>query len=363
MRGLSKLLVFLLAAGMAFFAACDTGGNVEFAISFSANGGTGAAPNPILAAAGASVTLPGQGALTHSTANFVGWNTNAAGTGTSHNPGATIPMPSGNITLYANWSTLPPLTGSASITGNAWVGGTLTADTSNLHGSGAFSFEWRRGGTPIAGATGSSYLVQNADVGNMIIVNVSRANNSGSVTSNAVGPVTAAPNITWTATSVGSPTTTAINFTFSADPGTMQASDFTIAPGTGSATRGALSGTGTTRTLAITDVSVGTVSVSINRTGVASEPQTVELSAPITWNVMTVMPRGSLLFTFSADPGPMVATDFTITPIVGQIMGVPTLSGTGTTRTLFVSVWTPGLVWISINRAGVASEPRSVSLW
>ncbi|MCL2233397.1 MAG: hypothetical protein FWB99_10030 [Treponema sp.] len=87
--------------------------------------------------------------------------------------------------------------------------------------------------------------------------------------------------INWDATPIGSPTTTAINFTFTDDPGALSASDFTITPGTGSATRGNLSGAGLVRTLTVSAVRGGTVSVSINRAGVVSTPQLVTLAVPI----------------------------------------------------------------------------------
>ncbi|MCL2600227.1 MAG: lactonase family protein, partial [Treponema sp.] len=88
------------------------------------------------------------------------------------------------------------------------------------------------------------------------------------------------PVITWSVTASGSPTTNALNFAFSADPGTLTASNITISGGTGSATVGALSGSGTTRTLAVSNVSAGTINVSINRDGVASGSQSVTLVAP-----------------------------------------------------------------------------------
>ena len=84
--------------------------------------------------------------------------------------------------------------------------------------------------------------------------------------------------ITWTATTTGSPTT-AIDFTFSAaPPAGLVATDFVIFSGSGSATRGNLSATGTlTRRLTVSNVSAGTVSISINRSGIASGSQTVTL--------------------------------------------------------------------------------------
>jgi len=88
------------------------------------------------------------------------------------------------------------------------------------------------------------------------------------------------PPILWAATPIGSPTTIAIDFTFDNAPTGLNAMDITIAAGSGSATRGSMSGTGTTRTLTVSDVVAGTVYVSINREGIASEPQQVTLIAP-----------------------------------------------------------------------------------
>ena len=99
-------------------------------------------------------------------------------------------------------------------------------------------------------------------------------------------------NITWTAIPFGTPTTTAINFAFNAVPTGLTASDITIAPGTGSARGGVLSGTGVMRTLTVYGVSAGTVAVSINRSGIASESQTVMLAAPSITGV-TVSPANT----------------------------------------------------------------------
>ena len=87
----------------------------------------------------------------------------------------------------------PPLTGTVSITGTPQVGQTLTANTASLGGSGAISFQWERGTTPIAGATGATYVVQNADVGQTIRVVATRAGNSGNVASARTATVIAAP--------------------------------------------------------------------------------------------------------------------------------------------------------------------------
>lgn len=86
-------------------------------------------------------------------------------------------------------------TGSPVITGTPTEDQTLAVDTSGIadaDGLGTFSYQWRRQGTAIAGATGASYVPGDADVGFMIGVTVSYTDGGGaaeSLTSTAVGPV------------------------------------------------------------------------------------------------------------------------------------------------------------------------------
>ncbi|MCL2067054.1 MAG: hypothetical protein FWG99_06280 [Treponema sp.] len=88
-----------------------------------------------------------------------------------------------NVTVY----NYPPLTGTVNITGTPAVGNTLAANTS-LGGSGTIYYQWVRNGTTNIG-TDSTYTVQTADEEFSITVTVTRANNSGNITSPAVGPV------------------------------------------------------------------------------------------------------------------------------------------------------------------------------
>ncbi|WP_315900559.1 calcium-binding protein [Maritimibacter alkaliphilus] len=103
--------------------------------------------------------------------------------------------------------------GRPSITGTATQGQLLTADTSAISdadGLGAFSYQWLRDGSAIAGATGQSYRPVQADVDQTLTVRVSYTDGLGtaeSVTSAATGtvanvndPVTGAPVITGAAT-------------------------------------------------------------------------------------------------------------------------------------------------------------------
>ncbi len=94
--------------------------------------------------------------------------------------GYTVPL-----TVTYRYPATTPLTGSVSINGTTQVGSTLTAVTTGLTrpGPGALSYQWKRGGSPIAGQTASRYTLQAADGGQKISVSVSAANYTGQVTS------------------------------------------------------------------------------------------------------------------------------------------------------------------------------------
>jgi len=101
--------------------------------------------------------------------------------------------------------------------------------------------------------------------------------------------------ITWEAEAdgvAGTTTSTKITFTFSESVTSLSANDITITNGTGSATKGALTGSGTTWNLAITDVSEGIVSVRIIKDGISKDSQNVTLhkstTSDITWTLAQV---------------------------------------------------------------------------
>ena len=73
---------------------------VYYTITFNANGGSGSMSSQTVSA-GSSFYLP-INTLTRSGYEFVGWNTNSYGTGTSYTDGQFI-TPPGNISLYAQW--------------------------------------------------------------------------------------------------------------------------------------------------------------------------------------------------------------------------------------------------------------------
>ena len=84
-----------------------------YTVTYNTNGATsGTAPyDPQAYPVGTSATaLANTGSLQKSDGSyFVGWNTATNGSGTSYAPSSTVPIGSGNVTLYANW-VLPTMT-------------------------------------------------------------------------------------------------------------------------------------------------------------------------------------------------------------------------------------------------------------
>jgi hypothetical protein len=96
--------------------------------------------------------------------------------------------------FYSGESAPPPaLTGTVTISGTNAVYEMLTANTSNLGGSGNITYNWHRNGnftTISIGTNKSNYWIEPNDAGSTIFVTVSRSNNSGRVTSSPTYTIT-----------------------------------------------------------------------------------------------------------------------------------------------------------------------------
>jgi len=263
----------------------------------------------------------------------------------------------------------PMLTGgTVSITGTNEVGQTLTAAASSLGGSGDIYYQWRRGGTAIIGATGSTYTLQAADVGSTITAAVSRSGNSGSIYSNSTpainkgeGGIVNTPTL---ATRTGSSITV----------------NAVIAPGNGQTVEYAIS---TTTTAPVTgwqdsttfnDLNASTAYYIYARTKENDAYRTgaSKIAEISTLNNYTVTANGSLgekttqlTFTFSVDPGNITASDITLSGNASKSSA--TLSGSGTTRTLSpitVSGSATGSAAVSIPLvAGIDSGSKPVTVY
>jgi hypothetical protein len=123
--------------------------------------------------------------------------------------------------------------------------------------------------------------------------------------------VTAAPNndITYDAAQTGGADkrddsngadTTAISFTFTAAVSGLTADDITVTNGTGKVTAGALTGSGTSWSLAVTVTSAGNVTVSINKSGIEAETKHVTVykageAAPALTGITAAYTQGSTI--------------------------------------------------------------------
>ena len=90
-------------------------------------------------------------------------------------------------------------TGTVSISGTAAVGSVLTASNNiaDVDGLGIFAYQWNRSGTDISGATGTTYTLVSADVGNTITVTITYTDGKGFIeteTSAATASVINPPN-------------------------------------------------------------------------------------------------------------------------------------------------------------------------
>jgi uncharacterized delta-60 repeat protein len=106
--------------------------------------------------------------------------------------GAAESVTSAGVGPIINVNHLP--TGSVSISGTATEDQTLTASNTlaDVDGMGTVSYQWQRGGVDIAGATGNTYTLGDADVGATITVVASYTDGDGtaeSVASAGVGPI------------------------------------------------------------------------------------------------------------------------------------------------------------------------------
>jgi hypothetical protein len=119
----------------------------------------------------------------------------------------------GRAALDSPILTLPVNTALPMISGSPSVGSTLSTTDGTWTGTPTptFTYQWKRGGTNISGATANSYLLVSGDSGTMITATVTATNPGGSVgaTSTGVGPITTPVTyVTWDVA-------TASNITFS----------------------------------------------------------------------------------------------------------------------------------------------------
>ena len=174
---------------------------------------TGVTVNPTTATVlkGATQAFTATVAGTNSPAQTVSWTVTGGVSGTSIATDGTLTVSANEtaatLTVKAASTidttksatatvTVPALSGTVTISGTTQVGQNLTADTTNLVGSGTISYQWTSSAsssgtfTNISGATSSTYTLVTADQGKYIKITVTRAGYRDSVTSAATAAIT-----------------------------------------------------------------------------------------------------------------------------------------------------------------------------
>jgi uncharacterized repeat protein (TIGR02543 family) len=110
--------------------------NPTYTVTYNGNGNTGGTVPTDANNYQQDVTvtvLDNTGSLTKTDYTFAGWNTAANGSGTSYNAGATFPMGTSNVILYAQWTSNPTYT--VTYNGNGNTSGTVPTDANNYQQS------------------------------------------------------------------------------------------------------------------------------------------------------------------------------------------------------------------------------------
>ncbi|MBQ7995698.1 MAG: InlB B-repeat-containing protein [Bacilli bacterium] len=158
-------------------------------ISYNSNGGTGEMKSIEEYKHVSSYKLPSCTFTAPAGKQFKCWAKNKV-TGTEYNVGDSYDIDD-DVTFYAIWEDLPAaaLAGTVSITGSLKYGKTLTAEVTDTNNTGALSYQWRRNGEQIGGATSSTYLVTENDIGHTLSVAVTSSVETGSIVGTASGSI------------------------------------------------------------------------------------------------------------------------------------------------------------------------------
>ena len=120
------------SANVTLYAMWTLTSSFAYTVTYNGNGNTGGSvpADPNTYTQGATVTVLGNtGNLVNTGYTFVGWNTQANGSGTTYTQGQTFAMAAASVTLYAMWTTSPTYT--VTYNGNGNTGGSVPIDTTN----------------------------------------------------------------------------------------------------------------------------------------------------------------------------------------------------------------------------------------
>ena len=343
------------------------------------NNGTGAAVKGTLSGSGTTWTIgltsvTTQGNVTVSAGNFGTFNVTTGAQTVAVYKDTTTPATNVTFTAVQTGGT----SGTTDSTGivltfSQAVTGLTASDITISNGTGA-AVKGTLSGSGTTWTIALSSVTTQGDVtvsvGNFGTFNVTTGAQTVAVYKDTTTPTT---NVTFTAVQSGgaSGTTdsTGIVLTFNTAVTGLTANDITISNGTGAATKGTLSGSGTTWTIGLTSVTTqGNVTVSVGNFGtfnVTTGAQTVavykDTTVPATNVTFTAVQTGGtsgttdstgIILTFSQAVTGLSASDITINDGTGAVTK-GALSGSGSTWTIgLTSVTTQGDVTVSVGNFG-----------
>ena len=121
---------YTVTGNVTLYARWIAAGTTTYTVTFNINSGSGTTPAARTASPGSTITLPSGSGLTRTDYTFVGWNTNAAGTGTNYGAGSSYTV-TGNVTLYARWIATGTTTYTVTFDINSGSGLTPIAETAS----------------------------------------------------------------------------------------------------------------------------------------------------------------------------------------------------------------------------------------
>jgi len=184
-------------------------------------------------------------------------------------------------------------------------------------------------------------------------------------------------DITYTVTADGTlakETSTQLTFIFSEEVSDLEAEDIDIIigiiDGTGAASKGDLTGSGTSWTLEITDIEAGTIDVKIGKKGIESGEKTVMVHkagvtpADITYTVtadgaLAKATTTQLTFTFNVEVSDLQAEDITVANGTGKA-SKGALTGGGASWKLNITDIEAGTVEVKIDKKGIEDGEKAV---
>ncbi len=113
---------------------------------------------------------------------------------------------SGITSIATDEEPINALTGTVTISGNLQYGEELTAEVSETNNTGTLSYQWKRDGSSISGASSSSYTLSESDISKSISIEVSSSVETGSISSTGTAAIEKADKAAPAAPSLASKT-------------------------------------------------------------------------------------------------------------------------------------------------------------